>query len=109
MCAKVGRHPHSAHFPFGYLESSFLDSIKFLFSHFPPTWLQEFEGCQVPLVAYNFLDGRVALLCGHLHFTEEGIFFLNRMRTCYVYSLNSLSSLVFLRCLLTPLTLFRLP
>jgi len=77
MCAKVGRHPYSAHFPFGYLESSFLDSIKFLFSRFPPTWLQEFEGCQVPLVAYDFLDGWVALLCGHLHFTEEGIFFLN--------------------------------
>jgi len=78
VCAKVGRHPHSTHFPFGYLESSFLDSIKFLFSRFPSTWLQEFEGCQVPLVAYDFLDGRVALLCGHLHFIEEGIFFLNR-------------------------------
>jgi len=78
MCTKVGCHPHSAHFPFGYLELSFLDSIKFLFSRFPPMWLQEFEGCQVPLVAYDFLDRRVALLCGHLHFTEEGIFFLNR-------------------------------
>jgi len=41
-------------------------------------WLQEFEGCQIPLVAYDFLDGHVALLCGHLHFTEEGIFFLNQ-------------------------------
>ena len=77
MCTKVGHHPHSTHFPFSYLESSFLDSIKLLFSCFPPTWLQEFEGCQVPLVAYDFLDGHVALLCGHLHFTEEGIFFLN--------------------------------
>jgi len=44
-------------------------------------WLQEFEGCQILLVAYNFLDRRVALLCGHLHFTEEGIFFLNHT-TC---------------------------
>jgi len=79
VCAKVGCYPHSTHFPFSYLESSFLDSIKLLFSRFPPTWLQEFEGCQVPLVAYDFLDRYVALLCGHLYFTEEGIFFLNQM------------------------------
>jgi len=78
ICAKVGRHPHSASFPFGYLESSFVDSIKFLFSQFPPTWLEYFEGSLVPLVAYDFLDGRVALLCGHLHFTVDRIFVVNR-------------------------------
>ena len=32
----------------------------------------------MPLVAYDFLDGRVALLCGHLHFTVDGIFVVNR-------------------------------
>jgi len=78
ICAKVGRHPHSASFPFSYLESSFVDSIKFLFSQFPPTWLEYFEGALIPLVAYDFLDGRVALLCGHLHFTVDGIFVVNR-------------------------------
>ena len=78
ICAKVGQHPHSASFPFGYLESSFVDSIKFLFSQFPPTWLEYFEGSLIPLVAYNFLDGQVALLCGHLHFTVDGIFVVNR-------------------------------
>jgi len=81
ICAKVGRHPHSASFPFGYLESSFINSIKFLFSQFPPTWLEYFEGSLIPLVAYDFLDGRVALLCGHLHFTVDGIFVINR-NTC---------------------------
>jgi len=81
ICTKVGRHPHSASFPFGYLESSFVDSIKFLFSQFPPTWLEYFEGALVPLVAYDFLDGQVALLCGHLHFTVDGIFVVNR-NTC---------------------------
>ena len=39
ICAKVGRHPHSTHFPFRYLESSFIDSLKFVFSWFPPSWL----------------------------------------------------------------------
>ena len=78
VCAKVGRHPHSASFPFRYLESSFIDSIKFIFFQFPPTWLQYFEGALVPLVVYDFLDGRVALLCGHLHFTADGIFVVNR-------------------------------
>jgi len=64
LCAKVGRHPHSTSFPFGYLESSFVDSIKFIFGQFPPDWLTHFEGALVPLVAYDFLDGRIATLCG---------------------------------------------
>ena len=64
-------------FPFSYLESSFVDSIKFLFSQFPPTWLEYFKGSLVPLVAYDFLDGRVALLCGHLHFMADRIFVVN--------------------------------
>jgi len=78
LCAKVGRHPHSASFPFGYLESSFVDSIKFIFGQFPPNWLIHFEGALVPLVAYDFLDGRIATLCGHLHFTVDGVFVTNR-------------------------------
>ena len=57
ICAKVGQHPHSTSFPFGYLESSFVDSLKFVFSQFPLTWLKYFEGSLVPLVAYDFLDG----------------------------------------------------
>jgi len=64
LCAKVGRHPHSASFPFGYLESSFTDSIKFIFGQFPPDWLIHFEGALVPLVAYDFLDRRIATICG---------------------------------------------
>jgi len=75
-----------------------LDSIKFLFSRFPPTWLQEFEGCQVPLVAYNFLDGRIALLYGHLHFTEEGIFFLN-WSTCIKDLLHTQPQFAWFTCI----------
>jgi len=78
ICAKVGKHPWSPNFPFGYIETTFLDSIKFVFSRFPPTWLAHFEGALVPLVAYDFLDGRTAILCGHLHFVEQGILFTNR-------------------------------
>jgi len=78
ICAKIGKHPWSPKFPFGYIETIFLDSIKFVFSRFPPVWLTHFEGALVPLVAYDFLDGRTAILCGHLHFTEQGILFVNR-------------------------------
>jgi len=78
LCTKVGRHPHSASFPFGYLESSFIDSIIFIFRQFPPDWLEHFENALVPLVAYNFLDGCIATLCGHIHFTTDGIFVTER-------------------------------
>jgi len=78
LCAKISRHPHSASFPFRYFESSFIDSIKFLFGQFPPDWLEYFEGVLVPLVVYDFLDGRIATLCGHLHFTPDRIFVINR-------------------------------
>jgi len=78
ICAKVGKHPWSLHFPFGYIKTTFLDLIKFVFSRFPPLWLSHFEGALVPLVTYNFLDGCTAILCGHLHFTEQGILFINR-------------------------------
>jgi len=81
ICAKVGKHLWSPKFPFGYIETTFLDSIKFVFSRFPPLWLAHFEGALVPLVAYDFLDGRTAILCGHLHFIEQGILFTNRS-TC---------------------------
>jgi len=77
ICAKVGKHLWSPNFPFGYIETTFLDSIKFVFSCFPPLWLAHFEGALIPLVAYDFLDGRMAILCGHLHFTEQGILFVN--------------------------------
>jgi len=78
ICAKVGKHPWSPKFPFGYIETTFLDSIKFVFSCFPPLWLAHFEGALVPLIAYDFLDGHTAILCGHLHFIEQGILFTNR-------------------------------
>jgi hypothetical protein len=78
LCAKISRHPPSLHFPFGYIKSSFIDSIKFLFGQFPPTWLEYFEGALVPLTAYDFLDSRIATLVGHLHFTPNGIFVIHR-------------------------------
>jgi len=31
----------------------------------------------VPLVAYDFLDGHVATICSHLHFTQDGLFVIN--------------------------------
>ena len=77
LCAKVGRHPASLHLPFGFLESSFVDSIKFLFGQFPPLWLTYFEGALVPISSYDFLDGRLITVLGYLHFTEEGIFVTN--------------------------------
>jgi len=78
ICAKVGKHLWSPKFPFGYIKTTFLDSIKFVFSCFPPLWLAHFEGALIPLVAYDFLDGHTAILCSHLHFTEQGILFVNR-------------------------------
>jgi hypothetical protein len=78
LCAKVGRHTYSAPFPFGCLESSFIDSIKDKFSQVPAEWLIYFEGALVPLVSYNFLDGRTITLCGHLHFMDRGIFIVRR-------------------------------
>jgi len=78
ICAKVGLHPSSLLFPFGYLESSFVDSIKFLFGQFPPVWLQYFNGSLVPLVSYNFLDGHLITICRQLYFMEEGIFVIHR-------------------------------
>jgi hypothetical protein len=78
LCAKVGRHTYSAAFPFGCLEMSFIDSIKDKFSQVPPEWLTYFEGALVPLVSYDFLDGRTITLCGHLHFTERGLFIVRR-------------------------------
>ena len=78
ICAQVGHHPPALSFPFGYLESSFVHSISCLFSQFPPAWLKYFKGALVPLVAYDFLDGRLATIVGHLHFTEAGTFVINR-------------------------------
>jgi len=77
LCAKVGRHPASLHLPFGFLESSFIDSIKFLFGQFPPCWLTYFEGVLVPLSSYDFLDRRLVTVLGYLRFSEEGIFVTN--------------------------------
>jgi hypothetical protein len=44
-------------------------------------WLTYFEGALVPLVSYDFLDGRTITLCGHLHFTDRGIQIVTRT-TC---------------------------
>jgi len=77
LCAKVGRHPASLHLPFGFLESSFVDSLKFLFGQFPPLWLTYFEGALVHITSYDFLDGRLITVLGYLHFTEEGLFVTN--------------------------------
>jgi hypothetical protein len=79
LCSKIGSHPHSLHFPLGYLEISFRDAIKFLFQQFPPDWLEQFEGATVPLVIFDFLDGRRVTVCGKLHFTENGIFVVDRV------------------------------
>jgi len=78
LCTKVGHHPSSLHFPFRYLESSFVDSLKFLFGQFPPDWLYYFEGVLIPVIVYDFLDGRLATLIGCLHFTDEGLFIVER-------------------------------
>jgi len=78
ICAKVGHHPSSLHFPFGYLESSFVDSLKFLFGQFPPAWLTYFKGALVLVIAYDFLNGHLATLIGCLHFTDQGLFIIER-------------------------------
>jgi hypothetical protein len=78
LCAKVGHHTYSAPFPFSCIESLFIDSIKDKFSQVPTEWLTYFEGALVPLVLYNFLDRRTITLCGHLHFTDKGIFIVRR-------------------------------
>ena len=78
LYAKVGRHTYSAPFLFGCLEMLFIDSIKDKFSQVPAEWLSYFEGVLVPLVSYDFLDGHTITLCGHLHFTERGIFIVRR-------------------------------
>jgi len=77
LCAKVGCHPASLNLPFGFLESSFVDSLKFLFGQFPPLWLTYFEGALVPITSYDFLDGRLVTVLGYLHFSEEGLFVTN--------------------------------
>jgi len=78
LCTKVRCHTYSTPFPFGCLESLFIDSIKGKFSQVPHEWLTYFKGALVPLVLYNFLDGRMITLCGHLHFTDRGIFIVSR-------------------------------
>ena len=78
LCAKIGRHPHSLHFPFGYIESSFIDSIKFLFAQFPRHWIDHFEGVLVPLLSYDLLDGRIATVVGRLHFDKGDIYCIDR-------------------------------
>ena len=78
ICTKVGQHPSSLHFPFGYLELSFVDALKFRFRLFPPDWLTYFKGALVPVIAYDFLDGQLATLIGHLHFTDKGLFIIER-------------------------------
>ena len=78
ICAKVGCHPSSLHFLFGYIESSFVDLLKYIFRQFPAPWLTYFENTHVPVISYNFLDGRLVTLVGRLHFTKEGLFIEDR-------------------------------
>jgi hypothetical protein len=78
LCAKLSLHPCSLTFPFGYIESSFIDSIKFLFEQFPPVWLEYFKGTLIPLVSYDLLDRHLITLVGQLHFTLEGIFIIDQ-------------------------------
>ena len=58
LCSKAGLHPHSTHFPRGYLEVSNKDTLILLFSQFLPDWLEHFEGAYIPLLLFDFLDGR---------------------------------------------------
>jgi hypothetical protein len=78
LCTKVGHHTYSPAFPFNCLKTSFLSSIKDKFSQVPTEWLTSFKGAIVPLVSYDFLDGRTITLCGSLHFTHRGIFIVRR-------------------------------
>ena len=78
LCTKIGHHPHSLHFPFGYIESSFIDSIKFLFAQFPHHWIEHFEGVLIPLLSYNLLDRHIATVVGRLHFDKGDIYCLDR-------------------------------
>jgi len=76
--AKVGCHPSSLHFPFGYIESSFVDLLKFIFGQFPTPWLTYFENAHVLVISYDFLDGHLVTLVGRLHFTDQGLFIVDR-------------------------------
>jgi len=78
ICAKVGWHPSSLYFPFGYIESSFVDSLKFIFRQFPAPWLTYFEGAHIPVISYDFLDRRLITLVSHLHFTDQGLFIIEQ-------------------------------
>ena len=69
--------PLSLNFPFGYLESSFIDSLKFTFGCFPPAWLKYFKRALVPLLTFNLLDSCHATLVSHPYFTAEGLFVID--------------------------------
>jgi hypothetical protein len=98
LCAKVGLHTYSAAFPFGCLETLFLNSIKDKFSQVPTEWLTYFEGATVPLVSYDCLDGRTITLTGHLHFMNRGIFVVRRT-TCIEDLLRTQPSLAKYVCM----------
>ena len=77
LCAKVGLHPHSLHFPLGYLEVSFKDALVLLFVQLRPEWCQHFEGSYLPFLIFDFLDGHRATISGKVHFTENGLFVID--------------------------------
>ena len=77
LCSKVGLHPHSAHFPLGYLEVSNKDTLILLFQQFPPDWLEHFEGAYIPLLLFDFLDGCRVTVQGKLHFTPNRLFVID--------------------------------
>jgi len=53
-------------------------TLKFIFGQFPAPWLTYFENAHVPVISYDFLDGRLVTLVGRLHFTEQGLFITDR-------------------------------
>ena len=55
----------------------FKDTIILTFRQFPPDWLEYFKGANVPLLLFDFLDGRCATVCGKLHFTANRIFVID--------------------------------
>ena len=79
LCAKVSLHPHSLHFPLGYLEVSFKEALVLLFAQLRPKWRQHFEGSYLPFLTFDFLDGRRATVSGKMHFTENGLFVIDRI------------------------------
>jgi hypothetical protein len=57
---------------------SFKDALVLLFAQLRPEWRQHFEGSYLPFLIFDFLDGRRATVSGKVHFTENGLFVIDR-------------------------------